>query len=128
MGDLSNHFSRHEFDCFCGCGFDTVDVKLIQVLEDLRDNFGGAAVTITPKGGCRCPQQNFLSEGSKKSQHMRGRAADITVKGFTPQLVHRYLVRTYPNELGIGLYETFVHVDTRSDGPARWGIDNVLLS
>jgi len=128
VGDLSQNFSRNEWECFCGCGFDTVDFKLIKVLEDLRDNFGGIPLIITDEGGCRCPAQNLLSGGSKRSKHMLGRAADIKIKNIPPTLVHRYLVNTYPGELGIGLYKTFVHVDTRSDGPARWGDVNGLLS
>ena len=27
MGDLSENFSRSEFECKCGCGFATVDVR-----------------------------------------------------------------------------------------------------
>jgi hypothetical protein len=36
MGDLSAHFSRSEFACKCGCGFDDVKPDLIEALEALR--------------------------------------------------------------------------------------------
>ena len=120
MGDLSNHFSRSEWECFDGCGEDTVDFTLVNVLENLRDNFGGARVTITPKGGFRCILQNALSGGAEDSQHLRGRAADIVVGGASPAEVHQYLDRAYPYKFGVGIYDTFVHVDTKSGPARRW--------
>ena len=39
MGDISKRFSRKEFACPCGCGFDTVDVVLVNNLESLADDF-----------------------------------------------------------------------------------------
>ena len=36
---MSKYFSRSEFSCNCGCGFDTVDFELIQMLDGLRENF-----------------------------------------------------------------------------------------
>ena len=35
----SKYFSRSEFACRCGCGFDTVDAELLQILEKLRKHF-----------------------------------------------------------------------------------------
>lgn len=43
MGDISKHFSRREF--LCKCGFATVDVELVAVLEDVREHFD-SGVTI----------------------------------------------------------------------------------
>jgi uncharacterized protein YcbK (DUF882 family) len=117
MSDLSENFSRHEFACKCGCGFDTVDAELVMVVQGVRDYFG-AAVTINC--GCRCPMHNAEVGGADHSQHMLGRAADIVVAGFSPEEVHDYLVNTYPNRFGVGSYRTFTHIDTRTNGPARW--------
>lgn len=128
MGDLSNNFSRWEFACFDGCGFDTADIETVDRLEILRDHFGGARVIITPKGGCRCVTVNAAAGGANDSKHLEGRAADIVVVGFHPKIVHRYLVMAYPKRYGIGLYEWGVHFDTASGGPRRWGIKNDLLS
>jgi len=36
MGDLSPHFSRHEFACRDGCGYDTPEPELLAALEELR--------------------------------------------------------------------------------------------
>ncbi|MBB3231720.1 D-Ala-D-Ala carboxypeptidase family metallohydrolase [Halomonas stenophila] len=113
---LSTHFSRSEFACGCGCGFDTVDAATLEILEAVRTHFG-APVIVT--SGCRCPDHNAAVGGASHSQHLYGRAADIKVRNATPATVHGYIARHFP-DASLGLYGTFVHVDTRSDGPARW--------
>jgi uncharacterized protein YcbK (DUF882 family) len=118
MGDLSQHFSRQEFACKCGCGFDTVDIGLIDPLEYVRSKFG-ARVTIT--SGCRCEAYNKKVGGSQRSQHRLGRAADIVVDGVPAALVYDLLVNSpFSSNISLGKYETFTHVDTRTDSPKRW--------
>ena len=116
MSKLSQHFDRSEFACQCGCLFDTVDIELIEALEVVREHFA-APVTIT--SGCRCIDHNMKVGGSYDSQHTKGRAADFKVQGKTPQEVYDFLCRTYPDRYGIGLYDSWVHFDSRSQ-KARW--------
>lgn len=113
----SPYFRRVEFACSCGCGFDTVDTETLAVLEDVRTHFN-APVIVT--SGCRCPAYNARVGGAANSQHTLGRAADIQVRGVAPARVQEYLLKHYPGRYGIGRYVTFTHVDTRTDGPARW--------
>lgn len=113
MGDLSKNFSRHEFACKCGCGFDTVDVGLIYLLQGVRDHFKRR---VSINSACRCPAHNKREGGSDKSQHLSGRAADIVVDGASPSEVADYLE---DKANGLGRYDTFTHVDSRS-GKARW--------
>lgn len=117
MGDLSKHFSRHEFACNCGCGSDTVDVETLQLCEEVRE-LVGAPVMVT--SGHRCARHNRRVGGARNSQHVKGRAADLAVPD--PQAVYDALVRRYPDRYGFGCYPRhgFVHVDTRSGLPARW--------
>jgi uncharacterized protein YcbK (DUF882 family) len=117
MGDLSNNFSRWEFACKCGCGFDTVDVETLLVAQRLRD-FYGVGVTIT--SGCRCPAHNLAVGGHPGSEHQDARAVDFTVDGIMPGEVYQTLLAWYPNQYGMGLYDGWVHLDTRSNGPSRW--------
>ena len=116
MSKLSKHFSRVEFACRCGCGFDTVDVELLEVLTTIRCAFN-SPVTITSP--CRCEKHNVNIGGSYGSKHKRGIAADIVVKGVTPDEVYKYLDDTYPTSYGIGKYESFTHIDVRHK-KARW--------
>ncbi len=115
MGDISSNFNRSEFACGCSCGFDTVDIELIEILEKVRVHFGR---TVTVNSGCRCSSHNKSEGGSDNSQHKKGRAADISVSGKRPSQVVEFLEGAYP-ECGIGIYPTFVHIDSRGN-KARW--------
>ncbi|MCK0743579.1 D-Ala-D-Ala carboxypeptidase family metallohydrolase [Chromohalobacter nigrandesensis] len=113
---ISPHFRRGEFACSCGCGFDTVDHGTLEILEATREHFG---VPVTVTSGCRCPEYNARIGGAAHSQHKVSRAADIQVKGVDPDEVHDWIDANFPF-VSLGRYDTFTHVDTRSDGPARW--------
>ena len=114
---LSEHFRREEFVCRCSdCEFDTVDAELISVLEDLRTYFDRA---VTINSSCRCKKHNKAIGGSKGSQQLQGKAADITMQGIDPAVVSVYLKDKYQTEYGIGTYTTFTHIDVRSE-KARW--------
>ena len=64
-----------------------------------------------------CKKHNKDIGGAVKSLHMRGKAADIVVKGVSPAKVQQYL----KDHLGgMGKYKTFTHVDVRGY-VARWG-------
>ena len=109
-------FQRSEFACNCGCGFDVVDVQLLAVLQDLRDSLESV---IMINSGCRCSEYNKTVGGSPRSQHVFGKAADIDVVEVGPMDVYRLLDKKYPDKFGIGLYDSFVHIDVR-DQKARW--------
>lgn len=120
MGDLSKHFDRSEFKCKCGdCNYDTVDAELIELLEKVRINFREAVIITS---GNRCPDYNRLVGGSKNSQHLYGRAADIVVANTTTLAVRNYLDAVLAGAGGLGYYpdSKFIHVDTRTEGGARW--------
>lgn len=116
MGDLTKDFNRSEFECNCGCGFNTVDYELANALQELRDHFDKS---VTISSGCRCAAHNAREGGKPSSQHLLGRAADIAVSGVTALRVQEYLKDRYPNKFGIGSYDGFTHLDTRSV-KARW--------
>jgi uncharacterized protein YcbK (DUF882 family) len=110
----SPHFSRSEFACKCGCGFDTVDFELIRCLEYIRHTFDAPVII---SSGCRCQEYNAEIEGAESSFHLQGRAADIVVQGISPDSVH--VLADSMEVGGLGRYDTFTHIDTRSDY-ARW--------
>lgn len=110
------HFNRSEFACNCGCEFDTVDFLLADVVDNIREHFN-APIYIT--SGCRCPSYNKKIGGAKFSQHVLGRAADLHVEGVEPKAVADYAESM--GVPGVGRYPGFTHVDTRTNGPIRWG-------
>lgn len=114
---LNKYFSRKEFKCRCNtCNCDTVDAKLLEVLTYARTYFGRP---LHINSGNRCVNHNIRVGGKKTSQHLTGRAADITVEGYSPEEVYTFFNTVFPEELGLGLYKEFVHVDTRNK-KARW--------
>ena len=117
-GDISKHFNRQEFRCKCGrCDLDTVDAELLKVLEEIRAYFE-RPIHIT--SGYRCPAWNSF-QGGITSQHLYGRAADFFIDGIKPVQIAKWLDDHYPEKYGVGLYDSWVHLDTRTNGPARWG-------
>jgi len=116
MGDMNKNFSRYEFSCPCGCGFDTADYMLVIVVQDVRDHFDERTVISC---GCRCKMHNITIGGSLFSQHMYGRAADIVVNNVHPDEVYKYLDKKYKGKFGVGGYNHHTHIDTRSGTPWR---------
>ena len=113
---LSPHFRVREFACHDGADTVKVDTALVALLEEIRAAAGGA-VTIT--SGYRTPAYNAKVGGARYSQHLQGTAADITVAGAAPLLVGQMAEHYLGGRGGIGVYQTFTHVDARS-GRARW--------
>lgn len=113
MGDLSAHFSKHEFrDRHTGQQA-TIDSKLVQVLECIRARTGQPLTIIS---GYRSRATNTAVGGARDSQHLYGRAADIP-----PGRVRLAEARAC-GARGVGLDHNgwAVHVDVRPGPLAVW--------
>jgi uncharacterized protein YcbK (DUF882 family) len=124
MGNLRKNISRHELACHCECGFDSMDGETLDIVQDCCDHFaeftGTDKVTCIINSAARCPVHNMAVGGSANSYHPQARAIDFFIVGISPITVYTYLDTRYPDRYGVGLYNTFVHLDTRTQGPARW--------
>lgn len=142
MGNLSSHFSREEFACDCGCGFDTVDIELVSCLEGMcsffKKDLKASRIIVVILSGCRCREHNeFVQkrynpdyiEYSSNSVHMYGGAVDfymlevktdLTRKVISPGNIVRYLIASYPGKHGIGEYTNRVHFDIKTGRARRW--------
>lgn len=122
MGDLSKNFSRKEFACqgkdCCG-GSSPIDSRLVDALQLFRDKIGKP---LKVNSGFRCITHNAIVGGEPDSQHTKGYAADIAiVDGMTVEQMRGTAETIGAFQYGgIGLYNTFIHLDVRPDGPARW--------
>jgi len=110
------NFTRDEFACGCGCGFDEIDPLLVSALQRLRDEVQRPVVV---NSGCRCRSHNAAVKGSKSSQHLRGKAADIKIDGMTSREIFDVLRRLYlDGEIYVGYVYAIngrsVHVDVRA--------------
>ena len=112
---MAKYFKVEEFKCKC-CGHIRVDMGLIEKLDKLREEVG---MPIIVNSGYRCASHNRNVGGSPTSQHLEGKAADILVKGgFVSPKKLAAMAEKYGFG-GIGIYDTFIHVDTRA-GKTRW--------
>lgn len=112
MGDLSEHFSRYEFRCKCGCGADHINPKLILVLQQLRYTVD---MPVTILSGVRCERHNQSVGGASESQHVLGNAADVRVPGYAPTQIAAIADTILGDHGGVKPYKNknFCHIDVR---------------
>lgn len=72
------HFKKSEFNCRCGCGTNIIDLKLVKILDEIREHFGKPCQVTS---GCRCTSYNAKVGGIKGSKHTQGKASDIWITG-----------------------------------------------
>jgi uncharacterized protein YcbK (DUF882 family) len=125
---LSPNFSVQEFACRDGSDEILIAPELVRLLQAIRDYLG---VPITINSGFRTVAYNRRVGGARNSYHTRGMAADFWAAHNTPRQIYEAInsgrvpgVR--PDRIGLGLYETFVHIDCRGHR-ARWAGAGVLL-
>ena len=107
---IAANFKAREFDCQgSGCCVTTpIDEKLVEYLQQIRTHFG-KPVHIT---AYRCKTHNAkVPNAATNSYHIYGRAADFHIDGVKPEEIAKYAESI--GIKGIGLYDTFVHIDTR---------------
>ena len=120
---ITEDFNLEEFECNCGCDMpEFVKKNIIELAENLqilRNVVGRLDLT----NAYRCKEHNYKVGGSKYSQHLKGKAADIKSETFDPSeigFITNNLMKIDLFDLGgIGLYKTFTHVDIRGT-IARW--------
>ncbi len=123
---ISEYFTQAEVSCKCGCGFYRVAAETLAIADEARAFVGHA---IVPSSVCRCVDYNATIEGaSEVSQHLprfnkalgcfESKAIDLP----TPKAarLYAYLDTKYGDQVSLGLYKDFVHIDTRTNGGARW--------
>lgn len=112
------HFKKSEFACKDGCGFDSIDLRVVKVLEDIRHHFGDKPVIVT--SGCRCAKHNKEVGGVQGSRHVAGKAVDFYIPGisindimnYTNSLVKNGTLRyTYTGRYSNGNMQGAVHID-----------------
>lgn len=113
---LSKNFKVSEFKCNDGSDTVLISDELVDLLQKIRDHFG---VAVTINSGYRTSTYNKKVGGATNSQHVKGTAADIVVKGATPLEVAQYAEYLMHSSGGIGVYQSFTHVDVRTSR-ARW--------
>ena len=121
---LTDNFDLNEFGCNDGTPVPQEYIanvqKLAEQLQVLRDYLGEP---LHINSAYRTPAYNKKVGGKPESQHMIGKAADITCKSKSPKQLKAIIERLIKAKKlwfgGVGLYPGFVHVDIRTT-VARW--------
>lgn len=140
MPYITPHFRVEEFQCPC-CGVADIDPALPQMLEKIRAHFG-RPIRVSRGGGYRCPEynrrirwcnacgRNFnglecpqcgdpgMQRSAKKSRHMKGTEADITIVGIDAGRVADFADSI--DVRNVGRYWTFTHVGVGGSRNHRW--------
>jgi uncharacterized protein YcbK (DUF882 family) len=110
---------EHFFRCHHTGEVHSIDPGLFLLLDALREHLGVPGSTYHLISGYRSREYNRLlrrssSNVSKRSYHLRGKAADVKLKGVPLRKLAGEARRLEMG--GVGLYRHFVHLDV---GPVR---------
>jgi uncharacterized protein YcbK (DUF882 family) len=98
-----------------------VDYRLLDVLayiQTVATMEAGAPAAVVVNSGYRTPRRNATIEGAaQRSQHIFGRAADLTVEHLSQSRVAA--IAGAAGAAGIGQYRHFTHIDVGREG-RRW--------
>ena len=121
---LTKNFTQREFKSRDGS---KMPEDVLCNIKDLADNlqvlrdFLGEPIRIN--SAYRSEAHNKAIGGSKTSQHLLGKAADIKVKDIETKdlylIIESLIIDGQMTDGGLGLYDTFVHYDIRGY-KARW--------
>ena len=108
------YFKLSEFKCRC-CGSTIMKEDFLRKLDRAR---GIAKIPFTVLSGYRCEKHNKAIGALPTSSHIKGCAADI----HCVDSADRYRIMISCMACGIkriGIYRTFIHVDTDAGKPSR---------
>ena len=106
-----------DFQCRCGnCPDVQPDMNLVIIVFDIELHFR-KELHIT--SGYRCPVHSVAIGSTSTSQHTKGTAVDCYIPGVDYAFLHDFVLSRWPNSLGVGIYNSHVHIDSRAN-PARW--------
>ena len=121
----STHLSWAELACKDGTPYPeewrgTRAVALAAVFEAIRAGCGGLPIRVN--SAYRSPAHNRRIGGARHSQHVQGRALDLSPPdGWSVERFHTHIRDHVPAVRGLGKYLTFVHVDIRPESRlAAW--------
>lgn len=132
---ITRNFRRDEFACDnglcdrCG-GVAPINPKVVATAQAIRDELNARRgitsvadeIKLGINSGFRCKPKNRDVGGAPNSQHLHGNACDIAKpEGVTIDELSD-IAEDILGPMGgaIGLYDTFIHIDIRYNGPKRW--------
>ena len=81
------YFKYTEFTCHCGCGYNRVDIRLVKILDNIREHYNKPIII---SSGVRCEKHNREVGGVEGSWHTKRKAADFYINGVSSSELNRY--------------------------------------
>jgi len=110
-----NYFTRDEFDCQ-ETGENEMSTEFLNMLDILREE---ANFPFVITSGYRSPNHSIEAKKAKAGTHAQGIAADIRVNSGAERMVIIKAALAL-GFTGIGVADTFIHVDIRKTTPVVW--------
>ena len=111
-GKLTEHFSKKEFDCKCGCETGPINMILVEKLEQSRIDY---ARPMRINSGIRCLDHNRSIGSRDTSSHIKCLAADVGCVNMDDR--HKMLSIFLKYFQRVGVHKEFIHVDVDPDKP-----------
>ncbi len=126
-GYVTTHFKLSEFACHDGMPYPAkwIDTRLKLVCRALEVIRAGIKGPLNVLSGYRTPKWNAKVGGEINSQHLQGRAADITSSEYPAEklaaIIEQLIESGRIPQGGLGIYpkQNFVHYDIRG-AKSRW--------
>ena len=123
MAHNSKNFNLNEFSCKCGCGFNIIDQRVINMAQTIRDALG---VPVKVNSGCRCEKHNANVGGVKGSKHTKGLAADLSCSLGAAKMfdtVKKLHAQGKLQDLDYCIrYKNFIHIDCGGKRKHLWEV------
>lgn len=121
---LTKNFWLNEFNCNDGTPvYDWLVPNVIELAKNLQVIRDEIQAPLYINSSFRTLGHNTNVGGSKKSQHLQAKAADLISPELTPNklsnLIESLMEGGWIKDGGLGRYNTFTHYDIR-DYSARW--------
>jgi len=117
---ISPNFTKQDFASKGGGEYIPISKALLARLEALIILLKKTRKDVTITSGYRTPEYNAKVGGVSDSQHLYGKAVDIKIAGVDPYTVA--MMGRKVGFTGIGVYNTFTHLDVREGAFTAWGI------
>jgi uncharacterized protein YcbK (DUF882 family) len=104
---------NHIFKCRRSGLEHEIDARLITILSQIYDHFGGRRIELL---------SGYRFQRRTTSNHFHGAAADIRIAGVDPRQIRAYAESLDAGGMGVGWYPKvgFIHVDVRQPPSYRW--------
>jgi uncharacterized protein YcbK (DUF882 family) len=104
---------NHIFKCRRSGLEHEIDARLITILSQIYDHFGGRRIELL---------SGYRFQRRTTSNHFHGAAADIRIAGVDPRQIRAYAESLDAGGMGVGWYPKvgFIHVDVREPPSYRW--------